>query len=187
MEEYTLKKVLKLLDYPENHPKKLHIHALRRAELSQFKSPVWFSGIWHMIYNRHNELVRSFYACTKCRLVYHIPQTGQGNSKLTRHPCYKKWLIKNGTKKANNDSDSSNETDTDNETGDSDDEEAVSKQKPLVKLVNQDGPSSEQQRILTLAFDAFRAACWEPYRRNEDNFLPIFGELMPRTWRESEW
>lgn len=151
MEDYTLKQVKRYLK-----TKRFQISAPKNPHKSQFTSPVWKNDFMKMIYNG-DELIRSFYHCTKCSETLHVVQGPSGNSKLRRHKCWKVWWAENKPKskpKPAPSSDSEEDDDNDDEGG------------PSVRNVGGGGDESESvepnANFLARVFNDFRIVCTKP-------------------------
>ena len=162
-------------------------------------SAVWTSGIWNMIYDtKYNRtLVRSFYICTVCKELVYLEQGAQGNSKLTRHPCYRSYVqkqkneeleaIKQESKKSkkeknqNDDSVSGSDADTDLDSNDSDSDSRVTNTKNALTY--------EQWSLLSRTFYKFRKVCIETaFCDVDDRINPAtFYTIMPKSWDFDEW
>lgn len=143
--------------------KKFHLHVLRKADKSTYTSAVWESGIFLMVYDSDNKIVRNFYYCKKCLKYQHI-NLNNGNSVLRRHGCYKKYL-KEAKKQKNK------KVKTDDNSDDEEDE------------------VDERRVMLAKAFDEFRLLCQKEECRRAthldfNDFLKIIPEQIDN---ENEW
>lgn len=89
-------------------------------EGERLTSPVY--NIIHVIYDvRTNERVLHWYFCSKCSKIINVNLTRNGNSQLTRHKCYTKWLSENNDPRKSEESDNE-----DSDYEDSNDDETIS-------------------------------------------------------------
>lgn len=207
MEEYTVKKIRKHLDSEDSE----RFYTGPAPQNGIYTSPVWESGIWHMVYEKDkkkkqkDKLVRSFYYCTVCKDLLHLDQGPKGNSGLVRHPCYqahlkkmqneellkeaqRKMKIKKERKEEKNkeSSDDESNSDSDSDSG-SDSDIGQNSKKKSEHVANR--LTKDQSSVLARVFYKFRKICILPHCSNKD--FPVdsqtFFEIMPKTWNSSEW
>lgn len=193
---YTLQKVQKYLESGR-------LIKGAAPDNGKFISPVWTSGIWNMIYdtNHNSTLVRSFYVCTVCKELVYLEQGAQGNSKLTRHACYRsyvqkqkneemqaikqKWSKSKKENKRNDDpvfgSHPDTDTDTDVDSDDSNSDGRVTNTK--------DALTYEQWSLLSRTFFKFRKVCIDTAFCDVDDLInpSTFYKIMPNAWTFDEW
>lgn len=67
-----------------------HAHSVRPKDQAMYKSDTY--QVFWLVYDRHNNVVKHFYVCKDCGVLMKIVLTREGNSKMTRHPCFIKWV-----------------------------------------------------------------------------------------------
>ncbi|XP_055307971.1 nucleolar protein dao-5-like, partial [Sitodiplosis mosellana] len=180
----TLKKVKKLIKR-----KQFHIHSIRPKDQPGFPSAVWKTPVFHMVYDVDKTLVRSFYYCTLCSELIHLAQTGSGNSKLTRHGCYKKYLM-NLNKGAKDKGDSSSSSDDSNNDSSSDEEQPVVSKKANKKdelATNNESLTKDQFNLLAKVFAEFRILCLKSECLDKQTVPADFMAILPKIWSIAEW
>lgn len=91
------------------------VHSVRPKDKATYKSAVY--EVFRLIYDEEDFVVKNFFVCSECNLLLHLILKKDGNSKLTRHKCFKNYL-------AQKEAASSDDDDVDNDSDDhSDDEE----------------------------------------------------------------
>lgn len=91
----TEEEVLAALRKDISDPTGMHVHPCRPKDRAIYFSNVY--EVWNLVYrNVVHTVVRGFKVCRMCELFIVIDQGRNGNSKLTRHTCFKEYL-KNGT------------------------------------------------------------------------------------------
>lgn len=149
----------------------------------KYTSAVWSSGVWNMIFDakHNNALVNNTYICTVCDAMEYVELSAKGNSRLTRHACYRSHVQKqlNAELLAAKEEKKSKKVQIDSDSG-SDNDDKVSRDKNALTY--------EQWSLLSRTFYKFRNICIETSLYDADGINPsTFYTIMPKKWNYDEW
>lgn len=92
---------------------KWRVCSVRAKDKPRYKSSTY--QVFHLVYDNEKKIVRNFFVCSVCRLLINTNLSKAGNSKLTRHDCYQKYILKKREETPSEDDVEEDESDNDNE------------------------------------------------------------------------
>lgn len=71
--------------------KEFHVHSIRPKDVSTRRNLDIYE-VFYLVYDQRNDIILNYFACSKCKQLLFCNLAQNGNSTLTRHSCYKKYL-----------------------------------------------------------------------------------------------